>query len=127
MALVGIGILHMVVLGLDALAHVPGWLRLRLWTAEHWKPFLAQSPDILASNAAFWSTVGSFAIPVIIIGALVIRLDERKIEIPAFVGWGLLVWAVAASLIIETSGFPLAAAIALCLIVGVRRRNRRMA
>lgn len=82
MALVGIGILHMVVLGLDALAHVPGWLRLQLWTAEHWKPFLAQSPDILASNAAFWSTVGSFAIPVIIIGALVVRLDKRKIEMP---------------------------------------------
>ena len=38
-ALVAVGILHVIVLGKDALPHVPDWLRLQLWTGEHWRPF----------------------------------------------------------------------------------------
>jgi hypothetical protein len=126
-ALVAVGILHVIVLGKDALPHVPDWLRLQLWTDEHWRPFEAQRLDILTSNAAFWATVGSFAVPMILLGALVIWLDRRGLPVPAFVGWALLAWFIVASLIIEASGFPLGIPIAACLILGASRQNRRHA
>jgi hypothetical protein len=122
-AMVALGILHMIVLGIDAVAEIPGWLRLELWTAEHWQPLRAQRLEILASNAAFWSTVGSFALPLIIIGAVVIWLDKRRLPIPTFLGWSLLAWITVASLIIEVSGFPLGIPIATCLILGARRQK----
>ncbi|WP_457659998.1 DUF6463 family protein [Sinorhizobium medicae] len=103
-----IGILHMVVLGIDAAAEIPGWLRLELWTVEHWQPLRTQRLEVLASNAAFWSTVGSFALPLIMIGALVVWLGGKHLPLPSFLGWSLLAWIVVASLIIEVSGFRLA-------------------
>lgn len=106
-ALMVIGILHMVVLGIDAAAEIPGWLRLELWTVEHWQPLRTQRLEVLASNAAFWSTVGSFALPLIMIGALVVWLGGKHLPLPSFLGWSLLAWIVVASLIIEVSGFPL--------------------
>lgn len=121
--MVALGILHMFVLGIDAVAEIPGWLRLELWTTEHWQPLRAQRLEILAGNAAFWSTIGSFALPLIMIGAVVIWLDNRQLPVPAFLGWSLLAWIVVASLIIEVSGFPLGIPIATCLILGARRQK----
>jgi hypothetical protein len=122
-AMVAIGILHMIVLGIDAVVEIPGWLRLELWTAEHWQPLRAQRLELLASNAAFWSTIGSFAFPLIMLGAVVIWLDKRQLPVPAFLGWSLLAWIVVASLIIEVSGFPLGIPIAICLILGARQQK----
>jgi hypothetical protein len=122
-ALVALGILHMIVLGIDAVAEIPGWLRLELWTAEHWQPLRTQRLEVLASNAAFWSTIGSFALPLIMTGAVVIWLDKRQLPVPTFLGWSLLAWFAVASLIIEVSGFPLGIPIATCLILGARRQT----
>ncbi|WP_162304722.1 DUF6463 family protein [Sinorhizobium medicae] len=124
-ALMVIGILHMVVLGIDAAAEIPGWLRLELWTVEHWQPLRTQRLEVLASNAAFWSTVGSFALPLIMIGALVVWLGGKHLPLPSFLGWSLLAWIVVASLIIEVSGFPLGIPVAICLIIGARRQKLR--
>lgn len=124
-ALMVIGILHMVVLGTDAAAEIPGWLRLELWTVEHWQPLRTQRLEVLASNAAFWSTVGSFALPLIMIGALVVWLGGKHLPLPSFLGWSLLAWIVVASLIIEVSGFPLGIPVAICLIIGARRQKLR--
>lgn len=121
--MVAIGILHMIVLGIDAVPEIPGWLRLELWTVEHWLPLRAQRLELLASNAAFWSTIGSFALPLIMLGAVVIWLDKRKLPVPAFLGWSLLTWIIVASLIIEVSGFPLVIPIAICLILGARQQG----
>ncbi|WP_192936622.1 DUF6463 family protein [Sinorhizobium medicae] len=124
-ALMVIGILHMVVLGIDAAAEIPGWLRLELWTVEHWQPLRTQRLEVLASNAAFWSTVGSFALPLIMIGALVVWLGGKHLPLPSFLGWSLLAWIVVASLVIEVSGFPLGIPVAICLIIGARRQKLR--
>lgn len=121
--MVALGILHMIVLGIDAVAEIPGWLRLELWTAEHWQPLRTQRLEVMASNAAFWSTIGSFALPLIMTGAVVIWLDKRQLPVPTFLGWSLLAWFAVASLIIEVSGFPLGIPIATCLILGARRQT----
>ncbi|MQX47490.1 hypothetical protein GHK30_13460 [Sinorhizobium medicae] len=100
-------------------------MRLELWTVEHWQPLRTQRLEVLASNAAFWSTVGSFALPLIMIGALVVWLGGKHLPLPSFLGWSLLAWIVVASLIIEVSGFPLGIPVAICLIICARRQKLR--
>lgn len=126
-ALIALSIVHMIVLGIDAATEVPGWLGLKLWTLEHWQSVVAQPHDLVVSGAAFWSTIGSFAIPVIILGCLVVWLDRQGREIPPFVGWSIAIWITVASLVIEPSGFPLGVVAAICLMIGIRKRRQRAA
>ena len=78
-------IVHMFVLGADLPAELPRWLSLNLWTFDHWQALRAQPVDLALSNGVFWATVGSFAIPLLILCALTFWLDRRNLPIPAFV------------------------------------------
>jgi hypothetical protein len=123
LALVAISVLHILVLGVDALHALPGWLRLDLWTFDHWLPLASQPVELALSGGAFWSSVGSFAVPAMLLAGLLFWLDRKRMPIPAFVGWGLVAWTLAASLIMAPSGFPIAFIIALILAVGLQRRQ----
>lgn len=125
-ALMVLGTTHIVAIGIDALPFVPGWLRLGLWATGHWLPFAAQPSDLLASNAAFWATLGSCAVPSIILGALIVRMTRDGIPVPQFVGWSLCLWLGACALLIEPSGFPLGWIISLVLLIGIRRQRSRV-
>ncbi|MCV9940974.1 DUF6463 family protein [Boseaceae bacterium BT-24-1] len=123
-ALVALGILHLLVLGLDARGEISGWLSLTQWTLAHWQPFADQPRELAASGAAFWSTIGSFAIPSILLGCLILHLDARGQAVPAFVGWGLLAWFAICALLVEPSGFPAGIPVAAALLAGIRRQAR---
>lgn len=125
-ALIVLGAVHMVTIGIDALAFAPGWLGLGLWTTGHWLPFAAQPPDLLASNAAFWATLGSCAVPSIILGALIVKMTRDGIPVPQFVGWSLFLWLGLCTLLLEPSGFPLGLIISLALLAGIRRQRGRV-
>lgn len=120
--MIAVGLLHLVVLGLDALPLLGGWIRGSLWTMAHWQPVTSQPTDVLAGNAAFHATLGSFAAPMIVFGALLLWLDGRGVVPPAFVGWGLGAWALAAALVMQPSGYPLGLIPAVLLILAARRR-----
>jgi hypothetical protein len=113
-----LGILHLAVLGLDASGYVPAWIEGGLWTWEHWKPVASQSELLMLQGFAFWSTVGSFAIPLIILGCLLVSMNKRGIEVPRFVGWSLLAWGIVSSLLMPPSGFPIFVLVAAALCVG---------
>jgi hypothetical protein len=121
-----LGAAHLIAIGIDVLPFAPGWLRLDLWTTGHWLPFAAQPSDLLASNAAFWATLGSCAVPSIILGALIMRMVNDGVPVPQFVGWSLFLWLGACSLIMEPSGFPLGWIISLALLLGIRRQRSRV-
>lgn len=123
-ALIALGIIHFVVLGVDLPSESPRWLRFNLWTFEHWQPLRAQPTDLALSGGIFWATVGSFAVPAMLLAGLILWLDRRGIAVPSFVGWGLFAWALVASLIMAPSGFPAAALIALLLAIGLQRKAR---
>lgn len=125
-ALMLLGVVHLIAIGIDALPFLPGWLGLDLWTTGHWLPFAAQPSNLLASNAAFWATLGSCAIPSIILGALIVRMTRDGIPVPPFVGWSLCLWLGACALLIEPSGFPVGWIISLALVIGVRRQRSRV-
>lgn len=122
--MIGMGMLHMLVLGMDALPQLSSWLTGGLWTLEHWQPALTQSQAVLAGNAVFHSTLGSFALPMIVFGFLVLWMDRRGLVPPAFVGWGIGAWAVLAGLVMEPSGYPLGLIPAVLLVLAARKATR---
>lgn len=126
LALVVLGVVHLITVGIDAVPLIPGWLRLDLWTTGHWQPFDRQPSDLLASNAAFWATLGSCAAPSIILGALIVRMTRDGIPVPQFVGWSLCLWLGACTLLLEPSGFPMGLIIALVLLLGIRRHRKHL-
>ncbi len=65
-ALLVLGVAHIIILGIDALPFGPGWLRLGLWKTGHWLPFATQRPNLPASNAGWatlWQLRCSFNVP----------------------------------------------------------------
>jgi hypothetical protein len=121
-ALIALSGVHMLVLGADALAYVPGWVRLDLWTLAHWTPLAHQPSEIALSGAAFWSTLGSFAVPAAILGGLILHMAMHGQRVPVAIGWALFAWLIAASAVVEPSGFPAGVAIAGLLLVALYRQ-----
>ena len=122
-ALIVLAVVHLLVLGIDVPAELPKWLEFSLWTLDHWQPLRAQPLDLALSSGVFWATAGSFAVPLLILGSLLLWLDRRGDPIPAFVGWTLAGWTALMTLLMPPSGFPLGLLIALCLAVGLERRK----
>jgi hypothetical protein len=122
--LTAVGTAHLFVLGGDALTQAPAWLGGALWTWDHWGPLADQRPGLVLSGFAFWSTVGSFAIPLIVLGLLLLWMTRRGIVVPRFVGLALLGWGTVATLIMLPSGFPLLVLILIGLCLGVRRGTK---
>lgn len=123
-AMMVLGVVHMLALGIDALNYVPGWARFDLWSLEHWRLLAQQSPAMVTSNAAFWMTIGSLAVPVFLLGYLVRDLDRRGIVIPVSVGWIFFIWQALCALIMQPSGFLVGGVIGLVLLVGLSRQHR---
>ena len=119
--MIALSLVHLVVLGIDASVYFPEWATFQLWSFEHWKPLAAQTPVMLASNAAFWSTLGSFAVPTIMLAGLVLRLDKNRITIPVWVGWAFVAWQLVCGLVMEPAGFVAGLAIGTALLIGLYR------
>ena len=120
--IIGLCVLHMVVLGYDASNHAASMLRGELWTWEHWGPVSSQRPALVITGFAFWSTIGSFAVPLGVLGALVLWMINRGLRIPGFVGFTLLAWGAVSTVLIPPSGFPIFVLVAIGLCVALRRR-----
>ncbi|SHI64448.1 hypothetical protein SAMN05421803_101816 [Nocardiopsis flavescens] len=60
-----------------------------------------------ASLSVFWALPGGFVVPLVLLGLLVARLGRRGGRVPAYVGWGLGLWAAGCALLIGPSGFLL--------------------
>ncbi|MBX9400315.1 DUF6463 family protein [Lysobacter sp. BMK333-48F3] len=123
-ALIVLGLFHLAAMAPDACDHLGVWLRGGLWTTAHLQPVATQAQALAASNAAFWQSLGGPALPLIVLGALLLHLERRGVPIPAFVGAALAAWAALAALVMQPSGFPLLVAIALMLLAGSRRARR---
>lgn len=63
---------------------------------------LEPAPDRVAVAEAFWFSPGSFGVPLLLLGSLVVWLARRDQRVPGWVGWGVVAWAVLIGLL---SGF----------------------
>jgi hypothetical protein len=121
--IMGLCVLHMIVLGYDASNHAASMLTGELWTWEHWGPVSGQRPELVVTGFAFWSSIGSFAVPLGVLGALVLWMINRGLRVPRFVVVTLLAWGTVSTTLIPPSGFPIFVLVAIGLCVGLRRRT----
>jgi hypothetical protein len=103
---------------LGAARHAGAWFGGELWGDD-----LA---DMSPAMSAYWLSVNSFGVPLIVVGLTVVWLARRGITPPPFIAWTLGVWTVVD--IVGSGPLPLQWLIILLanilLLVGIRRGAR---
>ncbi|GAA4078301.1 DUF6463 family protein [Actinomadura miaoliensis] len=113
-----LGTLHLLTSAFYSREHVPGWATGDLW-------FPGKGPEDLSPSAgAFWLTVGSFGLPLLLLGLLIIWMDRHRIVPPAFLAWTIGAWCTLGGLLLMPSPFLLAWVPAAMLLIAARRRAR---
>jgi hypothetical protein len=115
--LVGLGVLHLLVTGWLSRGYIGGWLGGSAWFPPG--GLATSSPEV----SAFWLTAGSFAVPQVLLGALVAKRGAAGEAVPRYVGWVLVVWGVWCAAVFEPSPFVAAVVPAAMLILGARRES----
>ncbi|WP_086821649.1 DUF6463 family protein [Allokutzneria sp. NRRL B-24872] len=81
-------------------------------------------PERLALAEAFWFSVGSFGVPLLLLGGLVLHVVRRGGTVPAWVGLGLIAWAVLIGLLGSfDAGTIILITIGALLAIGSRTRR----
>lgn len=118
--MVAIAILHVVLLLPDILTTMPEWVGGTLWSMQNLQLFALQPDNMRNAGAVFWAAIGGPGVLLLILGVLTIHLGRKGIAIPRPVWLLLLIWAILCSLIMQPSGFPFIAAVAIALLTGTR-------
>ncbi|MEV0059508.1 DUF6463 family protein [Nocardia sp. NPDC050718] len=87
------------------------WLSLELW--GHWWE------DTPAANS-FWANPAGFGWPLLLVGLLIVWMDQRGIVPPAFLAWAVLGWGVVCAVIVEPTPGPVVVIAAILLLRGIR-------
>ncbi|WP_280382516.1 DUF6463 family protein [Nocardia wallacei] len=91
------------------------WFNGQLWQLDEGVTPMSQP------MATFWLTTGSFGIPLVMIGLLVVWLDRRDIVPPLFLAWMLGIWSLVCGVIMEPAPWPLAWIAVGLLVAGAHR------
>ncbi|MGW0393288.1 DUF6463 family protein [Streptomyces sp. NPDC003042] len=91
-----LGTLHLVVLGAQNTQYFDDWFTGGLWNLPR-EEFIHPG----GAAGAFWASFGSFAVPLMVLGALVLGLARRGVTVPPFVGWTLGAWGLVGAVIME--------------------------
>lgn len=95
--------------------HADRWFTTDLWQLDE------GIVDMSPAMAAFWLTTGSFAAPLIMLGAVVLWLDRRGIALPRSAGWMLVIWSALAAVILEPAPWVLLTVAGGLLLAGPAR------
>jgi hypothetical protein len=119
---IAFGAVHVVVASLDthdiwSEVVADGW----------WNAFTLDTATTLAQLArseAFWLTLGSFGVPVLVLGCHLVWSARRGQRVPGWIGWIVLAWGLLTVTALPASP---AWALAVCgglIVLGDRRRSR---
>ncbi|MEV7521665.1 DUF6463 family protein [Streptomyces sp. NPDC091371] len=81
-----------------------------------------EDPANLESLRLFWSLPGSFAVPLILLGLLLVRMARTGQQVPRYVAVTLTAWVLLSGWILVPSGFPLGLVPAVLLLLAHRAR-----
>jgi hypothetical protein len=73
---------------------------------------------------AFWLTLGSFGVPMILTGALVVRAARRGERVPEAIGWATLGWGVVLATALPVSPGWALPVIGTLIVAGDRLRKK---
>jgi hypothetical protein len=102
---------------LGAARHAGAWFSGALWGDD----LAAMSP----ANSAYWLSLASFGVPLIVVGLTVLWLDRRGITPPPFIAWTLGIWTAVDAVILALTPWPILLLANVLLLVGTRRVARR--
>lgn len=100
-----------------AARHAGAWFSGELWQAD----FANMSP----ANSAYWFSLASGSVPLIVVGLTVLWLDRRGIAPPAFIAWVLGIWTVVDAVVMLLTPWPILLFANILLLVGARRARHR--
>jgi Family of unknown function (DUF6463) len=100
-----------------AAGHADAWFSGELWGEE----LSSMSP----ANSAYWLSVGSGGVPLVLIGLLVLWLDRRGITPPPFLAWTLGIWTVVDAVVLGPTPWPILLLANILLLAGARRAAHR--
>lgn len=122
MIVLGVG--HLGLLLVFSGEDVAGWVDRGVWAAVPLQVSASDAPTVesLTNATAFWAGPGSFAVPLALLGCLVWWLAGRAVAVPAWLGWGIVVWTAIGGIVLVPSPF-FAGTIAGVLIVVAARRS----
>ncbi|RBO86847.1 DUF6463 family protein [Nocardia puris] len=115
--IVFIGVAHtLIALALTAPSHAGAWIGRELWGEK-----LA---EMSSANGAYWLTLGSFGIPLAVVGFLVLWMDRRGLTPPTFIAWTLVVTTIIDLWFFGPSPGPILLIAAGLLLAADRRAKR---
>lgn len=114
-SMVGIAALHVVFWSVVTWPDWGAWAAGDLWSAE---PATALQYRL---HHGYWALIGSFAVPLFLLGLMTMHLTRLGFSLPRYVGWILLAWVLLASVLMEPNGFPLGLIPSILLIVAGRK------
>ena len=112
--IVAVAALHLVYFTVRSLEFVPDWASGALWTP------LAMDDPMPQAQGFFWQLLGSFAVPLLLVGLLLARFAKDGRALPSYVTWTLAGWVLVCALVLLPSGFPLLVVAAVLLVVARR-------
>ncbi|NDL59507.1 DUF6463 family protein [Phytoactinopolyspora mesophila] len=80
--------------------------------------------EMTHAQATLWYTVGSFGIPFLLLGLLILWLAYRGITPPSFIAWGIAAWAAVATAAGGPSPLLVLFVAAALLLLGAKRAAR---
>jgi hypothetical protein len=92
-----------------------------------WNSFTLEESTSLAEferSDTFWVTLGSWGVPVLIIGCYVVWAARQGQRVPGWIGWILLAWSVPFVTALPASPGWLFAVSGALIVLGDRRRGR---
>ncbi|URM91051.1 DUF6463 family protein [Streptomyces sp. MRC013] len=99
-----------------AARHAGTWFSGGLWGED----FAAMSP----AGSAYWLSLASFGVPLVLVGSTVLWLDRRGVVPPAFIAWTLGGWTVVDAVVLPFTPWPLFMLACVLLLTGARRARR---
>jgi hypothetical protein len=100
-----------------AARHADTWFSGELWTEDF--------SDMGPATSAYWLSVGSFGVPLVLIGLTVLWLDRRGLVPPPFIAWALAAWTAVDAVALGATPWPVLMLANVLLLVGARRADHR--
>ncbi|MBY3217744.1 hypothetical protein HFO21_25860 [Rhizobium laguerreae] len=119
--LTALGVGHLILITIFQGSKMLDWVTQGLWAAVPLK--IGMQPTVEASQNAvvFWASVGSFAIPSILLGVLQWTLAGRGIAPGVWLGWAVTVWFAMLTLLLVPSPGILGVIAGIFFLVAARR------
>lgn len=114
-SMVGIAALHVVFWSVVTGPDWAAWVAGDLWGAD---PVSAVEYRL---HHGYWALIGSFAVPLLLLGLITVHLTGLGVSLPRYVGWTMLAWVLLASVLLEPNGFPLGLVPSILLVVAGRK------